>query len=59
MKIKAQCGLVSGSTVRAKNVFLDFGSGLKNTAGGRIKILKSYTTLLSEVRKETAKRMIE
>ena len=56
MRIKAQCGLVSGSTVRAKNMFLDFGAGLKNAVGGE---LKSYTTLLSEARKEATERMIE
>ena len=55
MKIKAHCGLVSGSTVRAKNVFQDFGAGLKNVVGGE---LKSYTTLLTIARMvEQAKRL--
>jgi len=54
MKIVAQYGLVSGSTVRSKNVFLDLGAGLKNTFGGE---LKSYTTLLTEARKEATLRM--
>ena len=56
MKIKAHCGLVSGSTVRAKNAVLDFGAGLKNMVGGE---LKSYTQLLSEAREEAINRMIE
>lgn len=56
MRVKEHCGLVSGSTVRAKNMFLDFGAGLKNTIGGE---LKSYTHLLSEAREEAVKRMIE
>ena len=55
MKVKAHCGLVSGSTVRAKNAVLDFGAGLKNMVGGE---LKSYTDLLSEAREEAIKRMI-
>ena len=56
MKIKSLCGLVSGSTVRAKNVFSDFGAGLKNAIGGE---LKAYTELLSEARREATERMIE
>ncbi len=56
MRIKAQCGLVSGSTVRAKNAIKDFGAGLKNFVGGE---LKSYTELLTEARNEAINRMIE
>ncbi len=56
MRIKAQCGLVSGSTVRAKNAVLDFGAGLKNIVGGE---LKSYTELLTEARNDALNRMIE
>ena len=56
MRIKAQCGLVSGSTVRAKNAVLDFGAGLKNIVGGE---LKSYTELLIEARKDALNRMVE
>ena len=55
MKIKAHCGLVSGSTVRAKNMFQDIGAGIKNTVGGE---LKSYTALLTEAREEAVSRMI-
>lgn len=54
-KIKAHCGLVSGSTVRAKNAILDIGAGLKNVVGGE---LKSYTDLLGQAREEAMNRMI-
>ncbi len=56
MRIKAQCGMVSGSTVRAKNVFKDIGAGFKNVIGGE---LKAYTELLKEARDEAINRMIE
>lgn len=55
MKIKTQCGLVSGSTVRAKNAIKDFGAGLKNIVGGE---LKSYTELLNEARNDAISRMV-
>lgn len=54
MTITAQYGLVTGSTVRAKNAIKDFGAGLKNMVGGE---LKSYTELLTEARKEAVQRM--
>ena len=54
MTITAQSGLVTGSTVRAKNAIKDFGAGLKNMVGGE---LKSYTELLTEARKEAVSRM--
>lgn len=54
MNIIAQYGLVTGSTVRAKNAIKDFGAGLKNMVGGE---LKSYTELLMEARKEAIQRM--
>lgn len=47
-------GLVTGSTVRAKNAFQDFGAGLKNIFGGE---MKSYTKLLEETRLEAMERM--
>ncbi len=56
MNIVAQFGLVTGSTVRAKNAIKDFGAGLKNMVGGE---LKSYTELLTEARKEAIARMQE
>ena len=55
MKIKAQYGLVSGSTVRTKNFIEDFGAGLKNIVGGE---LVSYTELLAAARKEATHRMV-
>lgn len=54
MKITNQYGVVSGSTVRAKNAIKDFGAGLKNMIGGE---LKSYTELLEEARREAIQRM--
>lgn len=54
-KITQSLGLVSGSTVRAKNAVLDFGASLKNVVGGE---LRSYTELLSEARREATERMI-
>ena len=55
MKIRSHCGIVSGSTVRAKNAIKDIGAGLKNMIGGE---LKSYTELLIEAREEAVNRMI-
>ena len=56
MRITGHYGMVSGSTVRAKNFVKDFGAGLKNMVGGE---LKSYTELLEEARKEAISRMIQ
>ena len=56
MNIVAQYGLVTGSTVRAKNAIKDIGAGLKNMVGGE---LKSYTELLTEARIEAIARMQE
>jgi len=49
-------GVVSGSTVRAKNVGRDFAASLKNIVGGE---LKGYTQLLSESRDQAIERMKE
>lgn len=49
-------GIVSGSTVRSKNVFRDLFAGLKNMIGGE---LKGYTELLEEARDQATQRMIE
>ena len=49
-------GVVSGSTVRAKNVGRDFAASLKNIVGGE---LKGYTQLLSESRAQAVERMKE
>ncbi len=53
--IVAHYGLVSGSTVRAKNVGRDILAGLKNIVGGE---LKGYTELLGNAREEAMDRMI-
>lgn len=55
-KIVAVCGMVSGSTVRAKHAGKDFLAGFKNFFGGEI---KGYTELLEESRKEATQRMIQ
>jgi uncharacterized protein YbjQ (UPF0145 family) len=47
-------GLVTGNTVRSKNIGKDIGAGLKSLAGGE---LKSYTAMLSEARAESLERM--
>lgn len=47
-------GLVSGSTVRAKNIGRDIMAGLKNLVGGE---LVGYTELLTEARNEAVDRM--
>ena len=49
-------GVVSGSTVRAKNVFKDIGAGFINIVGGE---LKSYTDLLQQSRDQATQRMIQ
>jgi uncharacterized protein YbjQ (UPF0145 family) len=49
-----QYGIVSGSTVRAKNFGKDFLAGLRNIVGGE---LKEYTELLSEAREQAVERM--
>ncbi len=49
-------GLVTGSTVRAKNVGKDILAGFKNMIGGE---LKNYTELLQEARQEAIRRMIK
>ena len=53
-KTKAICGVVSGSTVRAKHMGKDILAGFKNAFGGEI---KGYTELLEESRKEATERM--
>lgn len=55
MTITQSLGVVTGSTVRAKNVFKDIGAAFKNIAGGEI---KAYTELLQESRNEALFRML-
>jgi uncharacterized protein YbjQ (UPF0145 family) len=54
--IVEQYGLVSGSTVRAKNFGKDFIAGLRNVVGGE---LTEYTELLSDARQQAVDRMCE
>ena len=54
--IVEQYGLVSGSTVRAKNFGKDFLAGLRNVVGGE---LTEYTELLSDARQQALNRMCE
>ncbi len=49
-------GVVTGSTVRAKNVGKDIMAAFKNMVGGE---LKNYTELLQEARQEAISRMIK
>lgn len=54
--IQEHYGLVSGNTVRAKNIGRDIMAGFKNIVGGE---LKGYSQLLSEARAEAVGRMVE
>jgi len=55
-KIVKTMGVVSGSTVRAKNFGRDILAGLKNIVGGE---LHAYTELLGESRDEAIQRMLQ
>ena len=55
-KITKHCGLVNGSTIRAKHVGSDIMASLKNFVGGE---LKGHTDLLNQSRQEAINRMIE
>ena len=54
-KITKVIGVVSGSTVRAKNVGRDIIAAFKNLVGGEI---TEYTQLLGQSREEALSRMI-
>ena len=47
-------GVVSGSTVRARNIGRDISAMLKNIVGGEV---SEYTTLLAQSREEALQRM--
>ena len=55
-EIKRVCGEVFGLTVRSRNVFSQFGAGLKSLAGGE---LKGMTENLSNSRNEVMSRMLD
>lgn len=55
-QVSEHYGIVSGSTVRAKNIGKDFFAGIKNIMGGE---LKAYTELMEESRSEALSRMVQ
>lgn len=54
LQIVQFCGIVNGSTVRAKHIGRDIMASLKNIVGGE---LKGYTELLQEAREQAIERM--
>lgn len=48
-------GIVTGNTVRAKNIGKDIMAALKNIVGGE---LQEYTSMLADAREESMNRMI-
>ena len=50
-----ELGIVTGSTIQSKNMFADFGQGLKSIVGGE---LKSYTGMMDNARERATQRMI-
>jgi uncharacterized protein YbjQ (UPF0145 family) len=55
-QISQVLGIVSGSTVRSRNVGRDIMAGFKNLVGGEI---SEYTKLLQQAREEAINRMKE
>ena len=49
-------GVVEGSTIQSKNMFADFGQGLKSIVGGE---LKSYTGMMDKARAQATQRMVD
>lgn len=49
-------GLVSGSTIRSRNIFIDIFAYLKNLIGGE---LTGYSTLLKDSQSQAVQRMME
>ena len=47
-------GMVTGSTVRARNIFIDIGQWFKSLFGGE---LRGYSKLLTQVREQALARM--
>jgi len=54
-EVSSYLGIVTGSTVRARNVGSDILASLKNLVGGE---LQSYSKLLAAARGEAMERMI-
>lgn len=51
-----ELGVVSGSTIQAKNMFADFGQQLKGIVGGE---LGSYTGMMEKAREIATQRMVD
>lgn len=51
-----ELGVVSGSTIQSKNMFADFGQGLKSIVGGE---LHSYTDMMEKAREKATRRMVD
>ena len=51
-----ELGIVTGSTIQSKNMFADFGQGLKSIVGGE---LKSYTGMMDKARAQATQRMVD
>lgn len=51
-----ELGVVTGSTIQSKNMFADFGQGLKSIVGGE---LKSYTGMMDKAREMAMQRMVD
>lgn len=51
-----ELGVVTGSTIRAKNMFADFGQQLKGIVGGE---LGSYTDMMEKAREIATQRMVD
>ena len=51
-----ELGVVTGSTIQSKNMFSDFGQGLKSIVGGE---LKSYTGMMEKARNQATPRMVD
>ncbi len=49
-------GIVEGSTIQSKNMFTDFGQGLKGIVGGE---LKGYTNMMEKARAQATQRMVD
>ena len=51
-----ELGVVTGSTIQSKNMFSDFGQGLKSIVGGE---LKSYTDMMEKARNKATQRKVD
>jgi len=51
-----ELGVVTGNTIQSKNMFADFGQGLKSIVGGE---LHSYTAMMDKAREKATQRMVD